>query len=447
MKEVKNMQISEGITYSGVTETDGYMDVPHGMGIMKYQDHNESGMFQDGELNGIAYLNYHDYMYVGLASEGTISGWGMKVDKGKIQFGVFENNELKVNLTPLIEIFWQEILSKTSSLSVSAISVKKNGEIFVGAPQHFLKGKFGFHFLNNGEVFLEACEYDASDRTGKFLHFDTDFNIIKGEYKSGELVREIDDDEFVEACEVFINHAYMDFDIDMNYNPNSFYFGEKKMMHIFDMGKTPENIIAKANICKIVNGNSLECPTRECETTTWFAFPLDDDIEEELMDIMNNEEHPWVPNFDDYCVDFVNNLSNSGSDHLVVYRHKSCWDKDEYYDLDDWYSTDPEELGIESNDDYFNGTMEDGIHGMLRFIPDAFEKKSILENQWRSGGWYYTYPSVRDYVYSLASEDDVENFFGWLFNNYQFNGCSIWSLPYPQRNAFEQFLKLFATLD
>ncbi len=60
MKEVKNMQISEGITYSGVTETDGYMDVPHGMGIMKYQDHNESGMFQDGELNGIAYLNYHE---------------------------------------------------------------------------------------------------------------------------------------------------------------------------------------------------------------------------------------------------------------------------------------------------------------------------------------------------------------------------------------------------
>ena len=99
MKEVKNMQISEGITYSGATETDGYMDVPHGMGIMKYQDHNESGMFQDGELNGIANLNYHDYMYVGLASEGTISGWGMKVDKGKIQFGVFENNELKVNLT------------------------------------------------------------------------------------------------------------------------------------------------------------------------------------------------------------------------------------------------------------------------------------------------------------------------------------------------------------
>ena len=445
MKEVKNMEISEGVTYSGATETDGYMDVPHGMGIMKYPDHNVSGMYQDGELNGIAYLNYHDWMYVGIASNGSINGWGMKVDKGKIQFGVFENNELKVNLTPLIEIFWEKILSDCGMLNKSAISVKKNGEIFVGVPQHFLKGKFGFHFLNNGEVFLVACDYNATDRTGKFLHFDLDYNITKGEYKSGELVHEIDDEEFIQACDVFINHAYMDFDIDMNYSPKSFLFGEKKAMHIFEMGKTPDNLIVKANIGKIVGGNRFECQTVDCETTTWFAFPHNEDIEEELLEIMNNDEHPWVPIFNDYRVEFVNNLSNSGSDHLVVYKHKSNWEEDDYYDLDDWYCTDLEELGVDVEED--NDSFDDGIQGMLRLIPDAFEKKSILENQWRSGGWYYTYPSVRDYVYSLASEDDVQNFFGWLFNNPQLNNCFVWSLPYPHRNAFEQFLKLFATID
>lgn len=56
MKEVKNMIISEGITYSGAVESDGYMNVPNGVGMMKYSNHNELGVFKDGELNGIGYL-------------------------------------------------------------------------------------------------------------------------------------------------------------------------------------------------------------------------------------------------------------------------------------------------------------------------------------------------------------------------------------------------------
>ena len=147
MKEVKNLIISDGITYSGAVESDGYMDVPHGIGMCKYSDHNELGMFQNGELNGMAYINYHDWMYVGLCHDQLINGWGMKVDKGQVQFGVFENSILKINLTPLIEIFWHKVIEETGKLQKSAISVLKNGEIFVGVPQYLLYGKFGFHFL------------------------------------------------------------------------------------------------------------------------------------------------------------------------------------------------------------------------------------------------------------------------------------------------------------
>ena len=447
MKEVKGLIISDGVTYSGATETNDYSDVPHGMGSMKYADHNETGMFQNGELKGIAYLNYHDWMYVGLASDGTISGWGLKVDRGNISFGVFEDNILKINLTPLVEVFWEKILSDANSMNTNAIRVLKTGEIFVGVPQHFLSGKFGFHFLDNGEVFLGTCEYDQSGRTGKFLHFDTDFNITKGEYLNGKLIKEISDDEYIEACNVFINHAYLDFDIKMNYAPESFLLGKTKMMHIFEMGKTPDNLLVKANICT-VRGNNIQCPSGDCNQTTLFSFPLDDEIEEELQDVMNNEEHPWVPDFNDYRVDFVNNLSGSGSDHLIVYRHVSCWDKDAYYDIDNWYSVDMEELGIKNNGDYFDDNEpQDDFHSMLSLIPDAFEKKSIMENQWIFGGWHYTYPSVRDYVRSLGTDDDVENFFSWLFNNSGLNNCYLWTLPYNYRNAFEQFLKLFPTID
>jgi hypothetical protein len=441
MEEVKNMIISDGVAYTGAVESDGYMNVPHGVGIMKYSDHNELGVFQDGELNGIGYLNYHDWMYVGKVSNGTINGWGLKVDKGVISFGVFEESNLKVNLTPLVEIFWAKILEEANHIGKSAVSVLKKGEVFVGVPQHFLSGKFGFHFLGNGEVFLGMCEYDQKERTGYFMHFDLDYNITKGEYKDGVLVREIEDKEYISKCEVFINHAYLDFDITMNFNPDSFLLKQRVVMNIFEIGKTPYNLIVKANIGTI-RGNRFEAPNHDCDSTVWFMFPLNDDIEEELTDLMNDDTQPWAPDFSDYRVEFVNNLRNSNTNHLTVYKHVSCWDEDAHYDLDIFYDVDSSEFGISQEEE-----DESSFGPLISLIPDFDVKKSQLEDQWRSGGWYYTYPSLRDYVDSLATDDDVENFFGWLFNDFRFNNCSIWSLPYNYRQAYDQFLDLFPDLD
>ena len=339
MKEVKNMVISDGVTYSGAVESDGYMDIPHGVGICKYQDHNEMGVFKDGEINGIAYINFHEYMYVGMCKNQKISGWGMKAYRGGFQFGIFKDNELKVNLTPLVDIFWSKILEDTSILGKNPVNVLKTGEIFVGAPQTFINGKFGFHFLGNGEVFLGRCEYGEKGRTGKFLHFDMDFNITRGQYENGELQNEIDSLDFITACEAWSSHAYNDFDINMNYSMNSFLFGEKKLMHIVEMGKTPDNTIIKANICKVYGG-MIECDGSINQETVWFMFPNNNTrIEDELLDIANREE-PWSPIFNDYRVEFFNNFREANNDHQIVYKHKSCWDKNATFELDDFYSSD-----------------------------------------------------------------------------------------------------------
>jgi hypothetical protein len=387
-------------------------------------------------------------MYVGLVSNGSINGWGMKVDRGDIQFGVFENSVLKVNLTPLVSIFWDKIMEDFRDLNRNAINVLKKGEIFIGVPQGIIKGKFGFHFLENGEVYLGICDYDHSDRTGKFLHFDLDYNITKGEYKDGELIEEIEDDEYVSACEVWVNHEYMDFDIDMNYNPESFLLGKHKLMGIFEMGRTPEYLLVKANIY-LVFPDRLECPEEENEDTTWFAFPVErDDIYDELEEIIEEAEHPWAPDFSDYRVDFINNLEESGSDHLIVYKHISCWNEDADFELDIFDSTDSSEFGI--SDDYFNVDKdEEDYFGSkaLSLIPNYSMKKVQLANQWKNNGWYYTYPSVRDYVASLAEDDDVENFFGWLFDDARFNYTTLWSLPQNYKEAYRQFLELFPDLD
>ena len=112
MEEVKNIKLPNGTTYSGFVKIMNDSQIPHGMGICKYEDHNESGMFQDGNLQGLAYLNYHDWMLIGLSNDGSINGWGLKADRGKLFFGVFEDSVLKINLTPLVQIFWNKIMEE-----------------------------------------------------------------------------------------------------------------------------------------------------------------------------------------------------------------------------------------------------------------------------------------------------------------------------------------------
>lgn len=445
MEEVKSITLNDGTTYTGCVDYIEGAPVPNGMGIKKFDDHNESGMFKSGSLDGIGYLNYHDWMIIGLCKDGEINGWGIKAERGNVSFGVFENSVLKVDLTPLIQVFWHRINEVASYLNKGLAYTRKTGDIFLGVPESVYGRRLGFHFLNNGEVFLGACEYGKTDRTGKFLHFNLEYNIRKGNYDAGVLVEEIDDEEFIEACEVFVDHAYLDFDITMNYSPESFLLGETKLMHIFEMGKTDSNIIVKANICSI-QGNQIHYKGGNSEVTTWFYFPLDDSIEEELVEIMNNEEHPWAPDFSDYRVKFVNNLSNSGSDHLVVYEHISCWDNEAYYDLDIYDYIDPEDLGIEFSDNEYD-YERNGRGVMQQLIPNYSYKAGQLSEQWRSKGWYYDYPSLRDYVYSLGEDDDVSNFFGWLFDNARFNGYRVWNLPPDYHQAFEQFLQLFPSLD
>lgn len=444
MKEVTNMLISEGVTYTGETESDGYMDIPHGMGVCKYSDHNEIGRFQNGELNGLAYLNYHEWMMVGIVKNGVINGWGLKVNRGKIEFGIYKESVLRVNLTPLIEIFWNKILEDASMMRRNAISVKKNGNILVGVPQSLLDGQFGFIFLTNGEVFLGRNDYQEKSLTGNFLHFDLNYNITKGLFHNGDLVKVVNDSDFVSACKVWVNHEYMDFDIDMNYSPNNFLFGEKKLLHVVEVGKTPNNLIIKANIGQ-VSGNRFEYHEGVNEDTIWFMFPIDnEEIENRMLEIANNG-NPWLPVFSEYCVEFYNNFREANTSHQVVYTHITCFDAEADYELDAFDYTDPSEYEDQFDED--NNEKENVYgHQALRLIPNFSYKKIQLENQWRSNGWYFTYPSVKDYVESLAESEDVENFFGWLFDDPKFNNTEAWNLPQNYREAYFQFINLFPSI-
>ena len=436
MNEVKNLRISENSTYSGEVISDGFQNIPNGMGIMKFENHSEIGRFKNGVLKGLAYINFHDWMCVGMINKEAICGWGLKVGKGKFAFGIFENSKIKVNLTPLVSIFWSKAMEEANHFNRSATYVRKNGDIFVGAPQYLLYGAFGFHFLKNGEVFVGRCDYKGNGLTGNFLHFDLDFNITKGYFKDGKLVREIDNSEFIRACEVFVNHKYIDFNINMNYNPNNFLFGEKKLLHIVEIGKTPTNIIVKANIGRLIY-NRYESQGGVNENTIWFMYPKSDEyLEERLMNIAKGE-NPWIPNFSEYCVEFYNDFREAKNSHQVVYKHISCFDENVSYNLD---------LFDNESFSYDNSIFEDNDNKLLELIPIFNYKKRQLVEQWREGGWNFTYLSVKDYIKSLAETYDVNNFFGWLFDDTSLYDIHIWNLPQEHMDAYFQFLDLFPDL-
>ncbi|MBR6631947.1 MAG: hypothetical protein IKK89_08405 [Alistipes sp.] len=458
--ENKKITISEGVTFEGsVISRDG-KDLPHGYGIMKFEDHDVQGLFSNGDIDGIAYINYHEWMCVGRVCDGKLNGWGIRARRGEVEFGVFEDGELKVDVTPLVEIYWDEILHKLGETNFKMVNARPdNKEIFIGIPQLTcdIDGDVGFHFLESGDVYLGVSDiFDADSKraiTGRFLHFDTKFNITCGKYENSILVEKSDKNELATKCHTWVNHAYLDFDIEMNYAPSSFLFDKKQLYSIIELGQTNENLIALANPCRISeDGHSCDWDNSRNEDTVWFIFPIDNEnIREELEQIYSDSEHPWIPDFEEYKVVFLSDLSEDNEtlmngEHFAAYKHASCWEDDGLYFLDKWDDVDLGEYGLSEQCE--EEDLEDDSYLMNSLIPNAYGKKWQLESQWRDNGWYYTYPSVRDYVQSLAMDDGVvPSFFEWLFDDYKMRHSAYWSLTMEQRYAYEQFLKMFADPD
>ncbi len=446
-EEVRNITLKNGETYSGYVEYRGTEAIPNGVGICKYNDHKEYGVFRHGSLDGIAYLNYYDWMMIGMCRDNRISGWGMKVD-GDPLFGVFENNELKVDVTRLVRAFLSKVNEISGRLNKNLVQLLKTETIFLGVPASSLGKRCGFFFMGNGEVFLGACDDGCLDITGCFLHFDLDYNIRRGRFVKGKLLTQIDDDVYLRECSLSVGLEYYGFDVSMNYSPASFLLDKKKLMHIFEVGKTNTNLIVKASICHI-RGAEVSFKASNPKDTTWFFFPLDNRIEAQVRLITENREGLWAPDFSDYRVEFVNNIRNSGSKHLVVYKHVSCWDKNADYNLDIYDEINIFDINPDSADNLImdKGDNPSPYLEMEVLIPNYQDKREQLVDQWKSKGWYIFYPSIREYVSSLGEDDDVENFFGWLFDDASFNGCRVWHLPLDHKKAFALFLQLFPTDD
>lgn len=95
---------------------------------------------------------------------------------------------------------------------------------------------------------------------------------------------------------------------------------------------------------------------------------------------------------------------------------------------------------LDADSDEYDMTMNSGNRTVN--VPGAHYKADQLRNQWVSNGWMYEY-TLREYVHSLATGDDVQNFWGWLFDDSSLNGCSMWDLPQEYHEAYQRFLNMF----
>lgn len=178
--------------------------------------------------------------------------------------------------------------------------------------------------------------------------------------------------------------------------------------------------IVRAN--PIRNDGSSRAYTPYCNRDTEDFFIGDKMLLVSLMKLAQGEG-VWVPKSVDFkdeeCEDEGSGVSK------IVHIHRSLTDPTYDGDNEDWGISDetPSEL-------------------MTRLIPNAMSKKMELEQQWL-GGWRYAYPSLQDYVRSLATDGHVSDFFGWLFGDRRFYGLKKWALPDAYVEAYEEFLECF----
>lgn len=439
MRDVKNVELSDNSIYTGQLLDD--KDIPNGMGTLKSSDRLEKGHFLNGKLDGVAMINTKEICRLGYIKEGVFDGWGLRAMNGEIRFGVLKDKDILVDLTPLVDVFINEMLCVTKQHGWKLHRCFKEGYIFFGIPQLTHQGRMGFHFMGDGNVFLGLSDHDCNSKSGYFLHFDTNYNISRGRFENGVLVKEMSPLDFICACPVSASHAYFSFDTSMNYKPSSFFFNQLLPLHIFEIGSTNEFYYVRTGI-GILDETRFTCKRGGYDSTVFFAFPPEEKYKNRLLELNNNPDGFWTPDFAEYCLEFIYNMEQDNT-HLPLYKHKSFWKSEE--DISDLslilisklFNTRPT-----NNLNRLRMMCEDGNY--LRLIPNYNLKRSQLFERWEQGGVFEN-SSPRDYVYSVASYN--ENFFEWLFDNPQFHNCRQWNLPYEESEAFNQFLDLFFDLE
>lgn len=185
--------------------------VPHGCGKKIYPGFYVYGNFKKGILEGPA-INSHDhYMYTMFFKKNRGNGWGLCINGGYlIEFGYYENSQLKTNLTDFVQWYYEGKLGKSGRTGESMMTMYSSKEtkevtnLLIGyAPKKISDSMtlacMGFRFKADGSVWMGTG--NLSKMTGKYIHFKPNGCIDIGRFEDGtlmerETLQELIDDYF-----------------------------------------------------------------------------------------------------------------------------------------------------------------------------------------------------------------------------------------------------------
>ncbi|MBO7566880.1 MAG: hypothetical protein J6T60_07280 [Bacteroidales bacterium] len=192
--QVENKKLKDGTIYTGEARmcTDGFY-LPNGYGKKIFNQNVEmTGYWKHGYVDGMCYMNMHHSMITGHFKGNHPDGWCISIEGGRgFVFGVFQNDDCVYSLGECVAWMVDKI---NYGLRVSY----KIGQIFLGDAIN--KQYRGFHFMNNGDVYVGTDDASRS-KTGYFFKFTKDGYIQVGYFANGELVKEMPSYEVVDANE------------------------------------------------------------------------------------------------------------------------------------------------------------------------------------------------------------------------------------------------------
>lgn len=210
--KVEKKKLADGSIYTGeaILCKNGFY-LPNGWG-KKYvsKDLELTGSWRDGNMNGVCYMNLHHSMVTGHFVDSRPDGWCLSIEGGRgFVFGVFKIDDCVNSLGEAVT--W---MIRSVDLGLKTFSVKK--QILVGQVQIANNKAMGFHFMNNGDVYV-GIDNIMLDKTGYFFKFSHDGYIQIGRFEKGNLIERMDAKDVVKANGVSPSLLTVNVDTNKNY--------------------------------------------------------------------------------------------------------------------------------------------------------------------------------------------------------------------------------------
>lgn len=184
LERVKDVILVDGLRYTGWGYWNNRAFVPHGCGKKFYSDSYVYGNFKQGVLSGPAINSHNTYMYTGFFTNNRGNGWGLCINCGElVEFGYYQDSQLKVNLTDFVQWYYDGILKKSDRSDENMLSMYTSKEthevttLLIGYPPKAVSDQLalacmGFRFKADGSVFVGTG--DLSAKNGHYISFYND---------------------------------------------------------------------------------------------------------------------------------------------------------------------------------------------------------------------------------------------------------------------------------